>query len=303
MEDYYLTPRLTYSSIKLGRGSHMFTSRGCPFNCTFCSSALFWKRKGRIHSAKYVVGEMKEMQDKYKCEGLYICDDLFAQSTSRLKEIVELMEQENIHLIFKIATRVDHINEERVKLFKRMNIQTVCLGFESGSQKTLDYLKKGTIRVEKSTEAIELLKKYKINIHGYFMIGAPYETKEDMLLTLKFIKENPITSMNLCVVTPYPGTELWEFAKERKLVNDDMDWSKLNLHFGDSGFIMINDQMTQEELVEMYRLIEKETTQMMHSVDFSFKQLFSFSVIKRAILQPKRAVTYLYYGIKKKVRL
>jgi len=301
MEGYYLKPRKTFSSIVLGRGTQMLTSRGCFFSCCFCSSALFWRRKTRMHSAKYVIGEIKELVEKYKVEGLYIVDDLFAFNTERLTEIADEIVKSGIKLNLKIATRVSSITPENVKQFKRMGIQTACVGYESGSQKTLDYLKKGTQKVSDGVIAAKLLNDNGISNHGYFMFGAPGETREDMMETIQFIKDNNITSFNICAVTPYPGTELWEYAKSKGLVSDDMDFSKLNLHPTDKNFILVNDQMSREEFLEMNDMFLKLGESKMNAIDFKFSQLLSINMMKRAIKQPKKAIKLLYYSTKRKV--
>ena len=304
MEEDYLTPRRSYSIDKLTRATHMFTSRGCPYACVFCSSAMFWKRMIRFHSTDYVIGEINELINKYKVEAIMICDDLFASNKERLRDIVERIEKEGINkkVFFRIITRVDMIDEETCQLFKRMNAQDVTMGFESGSDKTLAYLKNNTTTVAQNQKAIDLCKKYDIGIHGYFMIGSPGETKEDMMLTYNFIKNNPIKSAVISVVTPYPGTPLWDFAKSKGMISDDMDWSLLNLHAEDPRFPLMTDTMPKEEFIEIYKMFTKLVESKTYNLKLKPKHLLSIKLWKRAIKSPRKTARYIYNIIKRKVR-
>jgi radical SAM superfamily enzyme YgiQ (UPF0313 family) len=194
------------------------------------------------------------------------------------------------------------INEERLKLLKEMNVLQIDYGFESGSQRVLSYLKRDTTTVEMNRKAIELSHKYGFKTHGFFMIGAPDETKEDMMQTLKFIKENKVDTVTLCVVTPYPGTELWYDAKERGLVSDDMDWSKLDLTPEAGNFIYLNKTMSKEEFLQIYEDFKRQIETNQYAIDFKFKDLFSPFIIKYGITHPREAWKHFYYSMKKKAK-
>lgn len=298
MEEYYLKPRKTISSTKVGRGTSMFTSRGCPFNCVFCASTKIWERRIRQHSARYVVDEINEIIDKYDVGGICIYDDFFVASKKRLEEIVRLIKKEKIDIDFRITTRADFVDEKACKLLAEMNCVEVSIGFESGSDKVLSYLKKDTITVKQNEKAAKLLKKYGIDVHGFIMIGSPFETKEDMMKTLKFIENNALDFISLSVTTPFPGTELWEYAKEKGLIKED-SWDKLNLHPKDEDFIFLNNEMSKEEFLDIYNLIKKRTERIRYGIDFKLSNL-SINILKRA-LKP-RNWKYIYYSMMRKIK-
>lgn len=284
MEEEYLVPRMTFSVTKLIRSTHMLTSRGCPYKCTFCSSSSFWKI-ARFHSPEYVVGEIKHLMKEYKLKNINIFDDLFIADKERFRKIVELLEAEGIieKCKFRILGRSNLINEESADLIKRMNIDNMAIGFESQSPKVLKYLKKGTTTVEQNQNAVRLLHKRLIDLQGLFMVGSPYETKEDMMMTLDFIRNNPFDTLEICITTPLPGTELWEYAKQKNLVNDYMDWDKLHMHPIDSGLgnIILDDEVTKEEFAELFKLFTNEIETRQLKIKLS--NLFSWKLIKLAI--------------------
>ena len=133
------------------------------------------------------------------------------------------------------------------------------------------------------------------------MIGAPMETKEDMLKTLKFIKNTHIDTVTLCVVTPYPGTQLWEEAKQRGLVSDNMDWRKLDLTPKNDNFVYMNTQMSKQEFMEIYKDFKKQIEKNQYAIDFRFRDLLSPFVIKYALSHPVEAWKHFYHSIKKKL--
>ena len=302
--DDYLAPRRTISKIKLSRGTHIFTSRGCPYNCVFCSSSCFWQRRIRFNSPEYVVSEINHLIEKYKVDGICIFDDLFIADKERLRKISELVKKEKINekVSFRCSVRTNLINDDVCKFMKDMNVETVTIGFESGSPRMLAYLKNNTATIEDNKRSAELLHKYGFEIEGLFMLASPGETKADMMMTLDFIKNNFIDTIQLSITTPYPGTELWNYALEKGLVSNDMDWSKLDLKPNEdlTNQLTMVDTMTKQEFAEIYDLFRREVEKRNVRIA-SMKNMFSLSLIKRGMQNPRKVFNYLYYSMKKKL--
>jgi len=257
IKEYYIT--LKSMTSKFGAYTDMITSRGCPYKCVFCSASAFWKR-ARFHSAEYVVGEMKEIKEKYRVDGLIIHDDLFTADKKRVEKIVELMKKEGLKdkLSFYVAGRANLTDEHICKLLKEMNVAQVGLGLESGSEKILNYLKKGTVTVEQNRKALKLCKQAGLHTFGYFIIGSPEETEEDLKQTLSFVKDKNLDQFSIFHLTPYPGTDLWEEAKSMGVVSDspDFDMTKLSMA-GFKADVVISKHLTQEDLCKWFYLFQK----------------------------------------------
>ena len=121
MEEYYLKPRRIFRGY-LRRGTHMMSSRGCPYKCVYCCSSKFWKTI-RFHSAERVLEEFKELINKYKVEAITLYDDLFIADKKRLRKISELVQQEIPgKLIFNCQGRANLMNDETCKLLKKSQL-------------------------------------------------------------------------------------------------------------------------------------------------------------------------------------
>lgn len=233
---------------------YLFSSRGCPYKCTFCASTRFWK-KARFFSAEYVLKEIKEIIDEYSPRFISFKDDLFVADLQRLNKIVEYIERDRINrrVGFYVSCRADLVTEEVVSLLKRMNVVHVSMGLESGNERILRYLKGRTATIEDGLRAIGLLRKWRVQSNASFIIGSPDETEEEVLDTLNFARRSGLTSFATYVLTPFPGTPLWGEAERRGLVSNDMDWDKLAIDLDDDqqGKIILSEKISRKRLIEL----------------------------------------------------
>ncbi|MFH1470440.1 MAG: radical SAM protein [Candidatus Micrarchaeota archaeon] len=243
--------------LEIDSHTYMFTSRGCPYRCVFCSSSRFWD-KLRFFSAEYVVNEIKHIKETYpQVKMISFYDDLFIANKPRLQKIVQLLKEEGLNekLAFSCSCRANLVTDEVAKLLKEMNTVSVGMGLESGNQRILTYLKGEGITVDHNRNAVKTLKKNGLAANASFVIGSPDETREEILETLEFIKEINLGFVDTYVLTPLPGTPVWEYAKKRGLVSDDMDWGRLDVSFAENHekAIILSETLSREELLSLYR--------------------------------------------------
>ena len=224
--NYYLIKRQVIP-YHIGRTLTMITSRGCPFNCVFCSTKIHWQ-KFRAFSAERVIEEIEHLMEKYNVEIIHIFGDLFIADKKRLSKIHKLIVKKEINkkVKFMCLVRSDMIDDSTMKMLKEMNVVITGIGMESGAPNMLEYLKKRTTTINDNRRAIELANRYNIPTMGSFMIGNPNETENDMIKTLKFIRSyrySPFLSPLSYIATAFPGTELWDYAKTKGINVDNFD--------------------------------------------------------------------------------
>jgi len=239
---------------------HLFSSRGCPYKCTFCQSTRFFN-KIRSFSPEYVVRELEFLIEKYKPVSICFYDDLFVTNRKRLKRIVQLIEEKGINkkTEFYVNVRANQADEEVAELLKRMNVTTVDMGLESGTDKILQFLKGKNSSVAQNKRAVEIFTNFGMRTNGTFIIGTPGETREDILETYNFIKRSKLSYFATYILVPLPNTPLWEYAKNKGLVSENMDWEKLKMEVTKRNFkerVVISD-LDKKELYKLYLKFEK----------------------------------------------
>lgn len=197
----------------------LVTSRGCPFNCSFCSASAFSGVEWRSRSVKNIVEELEILYKKYGFKAIAFFDDNFTLNPKRVTELCEEILKLGWKFKWWAFSRVEGIlnNPKMVELMAKAGNYMVFIGFESANQDVLDSFKKKIV-VEKAKEAINILHKNKIKVMGSFILGAMEETKEMIQKTIDYAKKLNPDIAQFSVLTPYPGTALFEEVKSR-LIN------------------------------------------------------------------------------------
>ena len=228
------------------------TCRGCPYGCIFCSPHEMWGKRWRARSPESVVEELRILRDKYDCRVIDFMDDTFTINKKRAKKICSLIKKESIDVSLMCATRVDLFNKEIASDLKKAGCFIVYFGFESGVQKTLDFLQKG-FTVKDSEKAVHIARNAGLDVGGAFIIGVPGETREMINTTVDFAKKLNLKPHNFCfsLLVPFPGTKLYAMAEQNNLLLTN-DWSKYTL----SNSVLKIPGFTSEELIKLRKEAE-----------------------------------------------
>jgi radical SAM superfamily enzyme YgiQ (UPF0313 family) len=219
IKDYFLSQSL-YPEVQI------FTGRGCPHKCTFCSwPVTLMGRKYRARSAENIADEFEYVQDELpEVKEIFIEDDTFTINKKLVREFCEEIKRRKIDVTWSCNARAD-MDYETMKKMKEAGCRLLIVGYESGSDEIHKNIKKG-VTIEQMKAFTKNAKKARLMIHGDFIVGLPGETKETADKTLKFIKELKPNILQVAVATPIPGTEFYEWTRNNGfLLIDNMEES------------------------------------------------------------------------------
>ena len=203
------------------------TSRGCPYNCSFCSVTGMFGRKYRFRSVQSVIEELRRYNDKKNF--IFFYDDNFAANPKHTKELLKAMIQEKFKFRWSTQVRADAArDEEVVRLMKKAGCHTLYIGFESVNPQSLKEMKKKQT-VEGITQAIKVIRRHRIHIHGMFVYGFDEDDWKTIKKTVRFSIRTKLTSTQFLILTPLPGSEFYNRmkAENRILFND---WALYDAH-------------------------------------------------------------------------
>lgn len=193
------------------------SSRGCPFTCTYCVRT--YGRKFVKASPRHVVGEVTAAVKEYGIKYFRFMDDTFTASRKRVLEICDGL-QKLPGISWSCLSRPNTINGEIAAALKKAGCRRVYVGIESGSQKVLDYLKRG-YQLERVMDNLREVRKSGLEMVGWFIVGSPVEEREDFEKSLRLARELKLEYIAVSTLVPYPNTELYELEK------DNIDFSLL----------------------------------------------------------------------------
>ena len=218
--NFYMIPQQSLVRWLFLSGFRIFTTRGCPYPCTFCANRAQMVRHRPVHA---VIDEIKFLRDNYGSDGFYVQDDTFCMDRRRTFEFLDVFRKNGLDdMVWGIETRVNLLDEEMIDALKRAGCIQVDLGIESGSQEMLDRTKKG-IRVEDAVRTFEICRRYKMRTFACFMVNMPGETEEHINESVKLMRRIKATVYGINITIPHIGTQIYEDYVKPKLTVDEYD--------------------------------------------------------------------------------
>jgi radical SAM superfamily enzyme YgiQ (UPF0313 family) len=195
------------------RRAAVLTSRGCPFDCSWCSKPTFG-RTYRQQSVARVLAELRALHDRYRVDYVRFCDDVFGIDRRWLEELLNRLISDGPDVRFECLARVDLLRTDLLERMKRAGLQRVYLGVESGSQKMLDAMSRGT-RLAQIERVAASLRAQQVRQFWFLMLGYPGETLEDIDATLELFRRFSPEEYSVSIAVPVPGTRFYDAVKDR----------------------------------------------------------------------------------------
>lgn len=205
----------TYTSEDMGL---IMTSRGCPYSCTYCATEI---RRTCFRSVEHVLNEIRLTQNRYGTIQFNFKDDSFTANRRRVEELCDRIVCDGLRLRWECTTRANLITETLLKTMKKAGCNSIKIGVESGSQTILEQMNK-QITLDQLRQAAKWLRKAGIHWTGYFMMGVPGETEDEIQRTLEFMYELKPDYAHIGTYEPFPGTAMFEEGVNRGLLKPEM---------------------------------------------------------------------------------
>ncbi|MCJ7635624.1 B12-binding domain-containing radical SAM protein, partial [Candidatus Bathyarchaeota archaeon] len=236
----------------------MLTSRGCPFQCSFCNSTVYWPGGAYWpRSIPKVVDEMEFVKKKYKAKQIWFDDDISYTNPERIRSLAEEIMSRKLDLPWAFMGAIN-LDEESLRIVSKAGAVGVAFGVESVNPDTLKRIHKSWVTPEKTRNFVKTAKKYGLWVHGDFMVGLPFDTRESILAALEFAVDLDLDSAQYYAAQPLPGTPFFWQAKENGwLLPDYMDHYDGNYDTPVNYPWLSKDQIL-ELLVICKRRVEKE---------------------------------------------
>lgn len=228
----------------------IITSRGCPFDCSYCPKSVFGKAV-RNHSIGRVMQMVMEQYGKYKVRDLEIYDDALILSRDRIREVCHRLIAERIDLVWSCNATIGSVDRQTLGLMKRAGCWKIAFGIESGDQKILQLMNK-RLDLDKAREVLQISKRAGLVNRGYFIIGFPTETRESIRKTIDFAKEAALDIVQFNSFTPLPGAPVCENINQYGVFEDN--WEKMNF----VNPVFIPDGFDKKSLEKITRNAYKE---------------------------------------------
>lgn len=264
---------------------NLATTRGCPYKCNWCAKPIYGMRYNS-HSPEYITKHISYLKENYGVTNFWMCDDIFGLKPRWVQNFNIELKKANLTIEYVIQSRVDLLlKEDTINALAESGLKEVWVGAESGSQKILDAMDKGT-QLSQIYEATRLLKLKNINVAFFIQFGYLGETKEDIAKTISMIKELQPDNIGISVSYPLPGTKFYEMVK------DDL---KLKSNWTDSDDLamMFQGTFNSKYYKKLHRLVHKEYRK--SQAISNFRQLIKSPSLV-SVTKLRSLLLYFYYA-------
>jgi len=203
--------------------SGFVSSRGCVFRCRFCGCRRLARSLWRARSVENIMEELHMLSSQGYKQFLFV-DDNFTLNTKRVIKLCRRLRQEKIDIEFFAEGRVDNCPRNMLQEMSRANCRMMYFGIENGTQRVLDYYDKQTT-TQQAVDALKAAKKAGIDVTvASFILGAPNETRQEILNTLKYAQKIEADIPQFNILATFPGTDIWEELKMKGLIDEEKHW-------------------------------------------------------------------------------
>ena len=255
--EQYLNPKMIgYRSFR-NRAISMITSRGCPFNCCFCSVHLHMGKQFRAHSANYVLNHIQFVVEKFNVKNIFFEDDNLTFDLARFEAVCDGLIEKKIKVGWETpnGVRADCLNLNLLEKMKKSGCQSVFFGVESGDQQILNNVICKSLDLNRVVEVAKICKDIGLKTGAFYIIGFPGEKKENMQKTVDFalkLKRDFDVGMHLFIATPSYGTRLYDECKAKGYIQRDLTWNSFAEARQPKGMPLIStEDFTAQEVKEI----------------------------------------------------
>lgn len=248
----------------------IMTSRGCPYSCAYCSTET---RRVSFRSIDNVLTEVRSAKERYGTTQFSFKDDSFTVNRKRVEELCGKLINEKLDINWECNTRVNLVTEDLLKKMKKAGCNSIKVGIESGSEKILSSMNKG-ITHEQVRNAARLFDKVGIHWTGYFMMGVPGETVEDVYKSLEFMYEVKPDFASIGVYEPFPGTPMFADGIKRGLLKAEMTLEDFYNILPNHYYKANPSRQTDLIDAERFEILEKEVKHAFHNYNAGLRQVF-----------------------------
>ncbi len=228
------------------------TARGCPFKCTFCADSAYYGKKLRMRSPGSIVAEMERNIAEFGVDDFLFWSESFTLNREFAAAVAHEIMDRGVKACWVCNSRVDHVDEELLRLFKSAGCMMVGYGVESGVQRVLDRAKKG-VRVEQTRNAVKATRAAGLDVAAHCVLGLPGETAATVRETIEFVKKlDPDFAQFYCAV-PFPGSELYGEASAEGWIRTG-DWSMFEQNYS----VLDTPQLAADEVMRLRRTAYRE---------------------------------------------
>ena len=261
------------------------TTRGCPYKCNWCAKPIYGVRYNS-HSPEYITKLIAALKENYSVTNFWMCDDIFGLKPKWVQNFNTALKEAELRITYTIQSRVDLLlKEDTIDALAESGLKEVWVGAESGSQKILDAMDKGT-QLNQIYKATQLLKLKNIKVAFFIQFGYLNETKDDISKTIEMIKELQPDNIGVSVSYPLPGTKFYEMVK------DDLKF-KSNWKDSDDLAMMFQGTFNSRFYKKLHRYVHKEYRKSQAISNFNQLLKNPFSISKDKV---RSLLLYFYYA-------